>query len=283
MADFPLPVGRGANANHFHRLRAGSIPNFAFTPLMSWSVRQTFGDLARTTSTQSIAITITDDTDGDHVLTFSGGGLAEPVALDAFAASTDTVEDIATGLEAIVEAARAADEPLDGIVTAESVTDATISITALPKAPGTPPLVVTHTVDDVDGVPTLVYSYTITFDHTSTASEIHGTEAYTHLFPEMVVRDSCTLNRRVAFSGATSMTIVVGDADAANGLLTVTSLGSAGCVDTVGAAENTPRFEAAFVPQWVVGLASATPLHFGSLTAGEFEIEIAYCPTVAVP
>lgn len=280
MPAFPLGIGRGANANVVHRLKANSVPNFVFAPQMSWSVRQSFKDLARRTSTQAITILVNSSTDGDHVLTFSGGGLPAPVELDPFTASSDTAADIAAGLEAIIEAARA--DVLADVITGESVTDATISIAAIPKAPSVAPLTVTHTVPG-GAASTLTYTYTLTQDHTSVDSTRHGDAHVTHLFCERVVRGSCTLNVTTAFAGVTAMTIIAGDADDDNGILTSSNLKSAAATDTVGAAENTPRFEAAFVPQWVITCASATPLHFGSLTAGEFELEIAYVPVPEVP
>lgn len=277
MPAFPLGIGRGANANIVHRLRANSVPKFAFAPRMSWSARMNWKELKRVSTTQVITLLVNSSTDGDHVLTFSGGGLASPVELDPFEASTNTAAQIAAGLEALIQTARA--DVLATVVTGETVNSATITITAITKVPGVAPLSVTHTVPG-GAASTLTYTYVATLDHTSTISDHRGAEKVSTLFPENVVRADCTVDVSEAFAGVTALTMIVGDANDDNGLVTSTTIKSEAVINTVAAAENTPRFESAFVPQFTITAASATPLSFDSLTAGEFEVEIAYTPAI---
>lgn len=279
MPNFPLPIGRGANSNVADRLKADTVPKFPFAPDMTWSCTLTAKQLALRTQSQVITVLINSTADGDHILSFSGGGLAEPVDI-TFAASGNTAAQIAAGLEAAIQTARAT--TLAGVVTNETVSTATITITCLTKARNVDPVTITNTQPDGDtDDPTFTYTYGASLNPTSTSTDgVNGHTNFMPEFPTNVVRGQCTVNRRVAFAGTTALTIIVGDAGATNGLVTATSIMSTGVFDTIAAAENTPRFESAFVPAIAFSAASATPLSFQGLTAGEVEITIEYFPVV---
>lgn len=262
MPNFPLPIGRGANAALRDRIASDTVPKFPFAPDMQWTTKMDWKTLGLRSSTQSATVLINSSTDGDHVLTFSGGGLAAPVAITV-TASTNTAAQIAAALEAAIQSARAT--TLAGVVTNETVSTATITITFLTKSSSVAPVTITPTVPG-GSAPTITYSYVATV----------GTSG----FPTNVVRDTCVLNRKVAFVGPTTFTVEVGDSGASTGLLTATSVLTTGYVNTIAAAEATPRFESAFAPQLVFRASAATPLSLQSLTAGELEVVISYYPPV---
>jgi hypothetical protein len=96
-----------------------------------------------------------------------------------------------------------------------------------------------------------------------------------HLFPANVyIMGGTYVNVRDAVTGVTSPTITVGDAGAANGLVTSSAL-TAGFKLTLAAAEHHTHPEAAFIPVIVVGCSTED---LDEATGGIFEIVIPYAP-----
>lgn len=266
MARFPAHISPGGNSTVAARLKAGTLKH-AFAPRLAWSMPLTWRQLHLLPSTQGLTVLVGGTaSDGDYVLTFSGGGLAAPVAVTAVRDSGETSAQMAVELEAAIATARAT--TLAGVVTDESVATATITIVGLTKAANVTPLTVVATFPGA-ATATLEYTYVTTIVPSTDIGLGSPYEFFTNM-----IRGHATVNRKTAFAGATAITAVMGDAGAANGLLTSTSLASTGIVQTTGAAERVPRFEAAFVPQIQVTLVSVTPLSNASLTAGEAVFEI---------
>lgn len=272
MPNFPLAISRAGNSNIVHRCLANTVPRFALSPKLSWTQKITARQLALVPTTQVITLLVGGTaSDGTYELTFTGGGLTAPVVVSAERDSGQTSAQMAAELEAEIEATRA--DELAGVVVNESVNSATITITCLAKASNVASVNVAVSFPG-SATGTLTYTYAATLD---AATSIDG-ERISHDFETNVIRTACVLHRRVAFAGVTTITMIAGDANDDNGLLTSTSLATTGFVQTTGANEFVRRQEAAFVPQWVVTTSGATPMPFQSLTAGEAELEIHYFP-----
>ena len=275
--DFPVFLSRGGNANVINRMKANSITRFYGTPKLAWTQLIIAEMLSLRASTQVITLVVGGTaSDGTYQLTFSGGGLEDDVVVSATRDSGETSAQMAAELESAIQTARAG--ALADVVTNEVVNTATITITCLTKAAGVAPVSVAVSFPG-SATGTLTYTYVGSITVVSTFAR---TPAVPHALPEHIWRKACTVNRRVAFAGATAVTVTVGDANDPDGLVTSTSLLSTGIVQTTGAAEFTPRYEAAFVPLIQITLASATPLNFERLTAGEFEVELHYLPVPQV-
>ncbi len=96
-----------------------------------------------------------------------------------------------------------------------------------------------------------------------------------YLFPANVyILGGTYVNVRSAVTGVTSPTITVGDAGAANGLVTSSAL-TAGFKLTLAATEHHTHPEAAFIPQIVFGCSTEG---LDEATGGVFEIVIPYAP-----
>jgi hypothetical protein len=271
MARFRPPISPGGNANLVARMLANTVKH-AHTPDTAWSLLVTAQMLALLPSTQVITLVVGGTaSNGAYQLTLTGGGLAAPVVVSSTRDAAETSAQMAAELEGAIATARAGG--LAGIVTDESVASATITIVALTKQPNVAPLSVAVSFPGA-ATGTLTYTYVTTLDPT-----VEGVPDWF----EHSERKGCFVNRRAAFAGATAVTAIMGDAADDNGLLTSTSLTTTGIVQTTGAAEYTPRYEAAFVPQVQITLASATPLSNAALTAGEAVFELHGSPIPQVP
>lgn len=231
-----------------------------------WSVDLSKLKLLQALAIETSTIQITGAApDGDYVLTLAGtlaDGTAFSVELDPFTASSDTNDDIAAGLEAIIEAARAADEALENIVTAESVSTDTIT-TALAQG-----VVATWTlVQPATGTETIARSFSCTVDPTS---RVRG-KAIMPAFPERVTRSRTILEVVDAVAGPTTPQIIFGDDNDDNGLITVSSLASEGFAYTSAATEAADLEEAAFVPQAVITWSTAA---LTAATACDFHVSV---------
>lgn len=220
---------------------------------------------------QTTLITIDTAEDGDWILNFTGtlaDGTDFNVDLDAFAASGDTADQIAAGLEAIIEAARA-DVLLD-IVSGEAVVTDTITV----DYPTGVRCVITLTIPGV-GDATIASTFVAIVDETT---RLNAWPVMSEFY-NRVIRGPSLLRRITPVAGLTTFTVIVGDANDDNGLIESTDLtDTAGVVQTLTAAEAQRRYEAAFIPQ--LTFTSDTP--FGDATAGEFTVEIENVP-VPIP
>ena len=219
-------------------------------------------------STQRSIVTITGAAAGDWVLRFvgsyAGGGAAFDVTLAAYAAGGgDTTSDIANGLEAIIETARAT--TLAGIVSGES--DAANVITVDYTAGVT--CTITLTAPGA-GTATITRTFTAIIDQTT---RLNSWPVMPEFF-DRVIRGPCILHKIVAVTGLTAVTIIVGDANDDNGMFTSLTLTTTGSSMRPGAEEQR-RYEAAFRPQ-ITLVATTDP--FSSATAGEFMVEIEHVP-----
>jgi hypothetical protein len=173
-----------------------------------------------------------------------------------------TAATVAVALEALLETARAT--TFAAYLEDESVDTATI------------------TLDYVDGVQvTLSASFPGTATATITITDVATLPIGKtgDLFPANVYVDGCVVNRITAFAGGTpTITAVVGDAGATNGLFTSTSIATTGAAQTIAATEFAEHFEAAFDP--IITITSNRL--FSALSAGELEVLIPYSapPTI---
>jgi hypothetical protein len=254
----------GGNADFIKKSLNNSIP-IPHTPEFTWSWHV---DKKRLALLQALAVQTTtvvhqSTTDGDHSYTFAGtlaDGTVFSVPTAAFTASGNTAAQIAAGLEAIVETARATTLAL--VLSGESNSSATNTFVFLPG------VVATVTETRPGGTAATVGR---TFSTVVTPASRVGGKAVMPDFPEDVIRSRPQLVKRTAVAGVTTPTIVVGDANAANGLITSSALTGTGRVVTAGAAEFADVEEAAFIPQVTIGSVT-TPLT--SVTAGEFRVDI---------
>lgn len=196
--------------------------------------------------------------------------VAETTATGTLTVSISADEDaIATALEAEIEAARAADQPLEDYVDDESVATDTVTIEYVagvqvrvtPDVPATADITVTTT--DVA---------TITLGSTG------------NYFPSNVMVAGAIANVSTAFdiaSGTPTITMEVGgafdsDPDDPNGLLTSSSLATAAVLETIGATLFVEHFEAACAPSVTV----TSDVLFADLTQGEVSVMIRWSPVV---
>lgn len=188
---------------------------------------------------------------------------AETTATGTIVASISAdVDAVAAGLEALIEAARAADQPLELYVADESVATDTVSIIYVA---GTQ---VTLTADFPD-------TGTGTVTTTNTATISIGTTG--NLFPAnvWVAGDrGAGCNVTTAFAGITTLAAAMGDADATDGLLTTADLTTTGFTSTTAAAEYAEHMELAYTP--IISITADEP--FTNLTAGSAELLIPYSP-----
>lgn len=258
------------NTDYLADMQGNKFPLIIRSPEMKYKVHFTAAMLralalaAVQTTTVLIGGTAPD---GNYSLRFQGI-LADGTAVDFttpnFAASSNTNAQIAAGLEALVQTARAG--ALAGIVTDETVSTATITSVFTPGAQVT----VTLTAP-VGATGTIERTYLATVNE---STRLRGWPAMAEFYEE-VLRGSCILHRIVAVTGLAAVTLVVGDVGDADGLLTSTSLATTGTVQTAGAAENTRRREASFAPQLQI-MSTTNP--FSSVTDGEFIVEIETTP-----
>lgn len=192
---------------------------------------------------------------------------AETTATGTITASVaDDADAVAAGLEALIEAARDTDEPLEDYVGDESVTADTVSIIYVA---GTQ---VALTVD-------FPGTSTGTVAVTNTATIAIGTTG--HLFPAnvWVAGDAgAGANVTTAFDGVTTLAAAMGDEGASDGLLTTADLLTAGFYSTIAATEYVEHFEIAYAP--IISITSDGL--FTDLTAGavEFLIPFSAPPTI---
>jgi hypothetical protein len=208
---------------------------------------------------------------GNYTAQFVGTtatGATFDVTIPAFVAAGNTNAQIAAGIEALIQTARAT--TLAGIVTNETVSTATISIVFAAGVTCTVSLTVPGTA-----VATIARTYAVTLNPTS---RLLGWPVMSEFF-EHVIRGNCILHRPVAVAGLAAVTMVVGDAGVADALLTATSLAATGSVQTTAATEYNPRYEAAFVPQIQI---TATTNPFSAVTAGLIFVEIENSPVPEV-
>jgi hypothetical protein len=257
------------NTDYLHDLDANKYPRFARAPVMKHVAR--FGlkmiQALATIAVQTTIITISGtNPDGDYTPSFTGTdalGVAFDIELDAFAASGDDEEAIAAGIEAIIETAIGVE--LAGLLTSADVTGAVITLVWEPG------VTVTSSVEvPVGAVATIARSFSAVV---TPATRLGGWPVMP-VFYEHVIRASMILHRLTAIAGLAAVTIIGGDANDDNGLLTSTSLAAAGTVQTA-AAERQRRYEAAFTPQYTI---VSTTDQFSSATAGEFMVELEYTP-----
>lgn len=272
MPAFPLPISRAGNSNIAARCKANTVPRFAMTPRLSWGATIGLSLFKLLAASQTITLVVGGTaTNGTYQLTFSGGGLAAPVVVTATRDAAETNDQMAAELEAAIQTARGT--TLAGVVTNETVTTNTITITCLTKLTNVAPVSVAVSFPGA-ATGTLTYTYVSTID----ASNATGPARMFHAFPTNVVRGLCAITRKVAVVGPTTCTVTVGDAGDTDGLLTSTDLKTTGVVQTTGAAERIPRQESAFQPYIVITTSGATPMPPQSITAGEFEVQIHYEP-----
>lgn len=274
-----LPVGRsnGGNVACLRTLEGDALPQHSYAPevLASWQLDHVaIRDLADSAIETSTIELDGDESDGDYILTLAGtlaDGSAFEVDLDAFAASGDTNADIAAGLEAIIQAARGVGEDLEGIVTGETVTDETITTTLAAGVVGTWSLEA-----PAGGSATVVRSFSLGI----TINTLFANDA----FPANVLRGEPAMRVDIAFTGVAGVSAVFGDDNsdggsaAANGLVTITSLTSAGYFSTPGATQYAERVEAAMSPTASFLFTTDPP---ASLTAGKVTFFLAYYPLPA--
>lgn len=262
----------GGNPSLIKRALNDALPE-AMTPKFTWSWKvdkKKLHQLQRLAIQTSTALHIST-TNGDHTYTFAGNladGTPFSVTTAAFTASGSTAAQIAAGLEAIVQTARASTLAL--VLSDESNSSATNTFIGLPG------VVFTVTVNQPGGTAATVgrsFSVTVT-----PASRVDG-KAVMPTFPTDVLMSWTSLTKAVAVAGVTTPTIIFGDANDDNGLITSSALTGTGRVRTAGAAEFAERQEDAFVPQAVLGSVT-TP--FMAATAGEFRVDILVQPQIAV-
>jgi len=204
--------------------------------------------------------------DGNYTARFLGTdalGVAFDISIPAFAASGNTNAQIAAGIESLIQTARGT--TLAGIVTNETVLSTAITIAFATGVQCTVSLTV-----PVGATPTITRSFAATI---MPSTRLNGWPVMPEYY-EHVIRGPMLLHRIAAIVGLTAVTIIGGDANDDNGLLTSTSLAATGTVQTT-ALERIRRYEAAFVPQFIV---TSTTDPFGSATAGEFQVELEYTP-----
>lgn len=190
---------------------------------------------------------------------------AETTATGTIVASVSADADaVAAALEALIETARAT--TLADYVADETVTTDTISI------------------DYVDGVQV---SLSVDFPALATGTITTTNVATIPLgrtgdwFPTNVWVDGALANVVTAFdtAGSPTITIEIGgafdsDANDPNGLLTSTSITTAGPIETIAAALSVEHFEAAYVPTATI----TSDALFADLTAGDVSCIIRYNP-----
>lgn len=257
------------NTDYLHDLDANKYPRFARSPVVKHVAR--FG-LKMIQALASVAIQTTtvliggSAPDGNYTARFVGTdalGVAFDISIPAFAASGNTNAQIAAGIEALIATARAGS--LAGVVTDESVNSETITILFAVGVTCTVSLTV-----PVGATPTISRIFTAIVNM---ATRLGGWPVMP-VFYEHVIRASMLLHRLTAIAGLAAVTIIGGDANDDNGLLTSTSLAATGTVQTT-AAERDRRYEAAFAPQYTI---VSTTDQFSSATAGEFMVELEYTP-----
>jgi hypothetical protein len=109
-----------------------------------------------------------------------------------------------------------------------------------------------------------------------TAQEIDlHTALPTYLFPSHVMRGEAWIRCRTGFTGGSvsAITAELGDTNDPNGLVTATSVFTAGYASTPSAAEYANRVESAFIPTLTL---TSTNGNLDTLTAGLLEIGIRY-------
>lgn len=170
-----------------------------------------------------------------------------------------TASTVAAALEALIEDARGADEPLEDYVDDESVSTDTITVTYVPG-------VQVRVTEDFPGTSTAAIATV------NTATLPMGDDG--NLFYANVAVDGAGILRTIAMDGVTTIEATVGDAGAPAGLVTTTDLTATGFAETIAATEFVEHFEAAFSPVVTV---TADGL-FADLTAGEFVAQVFYNP-----
>lgn len=273
MADFKIPLGRSNSGNaRLQRARNQNQLPAAEAPEFFWSfpVDLKLLHMLQALAIQTTTVLVTGAApDGDYTLHFVGNladGTAFDVTIPAFAASTNTNNQIATGLEALAQTARATTLAL--IVGNETVNTATVTFVFLAGVVCTVSLTVPATAGS-----TIARTFACTI---TPASRIRG-ERVMPDFPSNVIRARPLLRRPAAIVGLTTPLLIAGDVGDDNGLVTSTSLAVAGPIETTAAQEFADVLETAFVPQVVLNYAT-TPLT--GATAGEFAVDIRYKPTL---
>lgn len=180
------------------------------------------------------------------------------------ATTSEDTDSVAAAFEALIEAARDTDGPLEDYVSDESVTDSTI------------------TIEYLEGVQVTIAD---TFPGTGTGTTTIANVATIPMgragdwFPAAVAVNGAVLNRVAAFAGGTpTITATIGDADAVDGLLTSTSIATTGGAQTIAAAEHTEHYEAAFEPLITI----TSNRLFTALTAGELSAMVRYSPPPSI-
>jgi hypothetical protein len=184
---------------------------------------------------------------------------AETTATGTITASVASDEDVvAAALEALIEAARGADEPLEDYVDDEAAATDTV------------------TIEYVAGVQMLLTTDIPATGTGAVTSAVTGTIALApagDLFPANVwvngESGGAGLNVTTAFDGITTMTGELGDADAVAGLTTASDLLTAGFYSTIAAAEYAEHMVTADGP-------------FTLLTAGQLEALIPYSAPASI-
>ena len=127
MPNYPYNHGGGggrSNGGNVRFLRAqerGDLPRWTWTPRHEWACKILASDLAGSSSTQMATVTIpaAGFVSGRLTLTFSGGGLASPVAVVADAAVGDANTDLATAMGSALTTAISGD--LSGVLSSATV------------------------------------------------------------------------------------------------------------------------------------------------------------------
>lgn len=188
---------------------------------------------------------------------------AETTATGTIVASTsEDTDSVAAALEALIETARAT-------TLAEHVADETVAASTI-------------TITYVDGVQVTMAD---TFPGTGTGTATTTNVATIPMgrtgdwFPAAVIVDGGMQNVVTAFAGGTpTITAQIGDADAVDGIMTATSIATAGPDETIAATEFAEHYEATFQPLVTI----TSNRLFTSLTAGEASFMVRYSapPTI---
>lgn len=225
------------------------------------------------TSLAGVVVSASNDT-GVVTIVYEDGidpqtlSVAETTATGTLTVSISMDEDaIAAALEALIEAARATDEPLEDYVDDESATTDTITIE---YAAGVQMRV----------TPTVPATADITVTTTDVATITLGNAG--NYFPANVWVAGAIANVSTAFdiaSGTPTITMEVGgafdsDADDPNGLMTSSSIAATGVLETIAADLFDEHFEIAYAPTVTV----TSDVLFADLTAGEVSVMIRYSP-----